>query len=133
MTGPDTAEVAPDSDTAAPPTAPIGPPRATSDRTVGLVAAAVLLAHLVTNVVTPYGIHRDELLYVAMGERLQLWRMEFPPFIALAARGTRTLLGDSLVALRLGPAVAATALVLCTAGIARELGGRRTASALAAL
>ena len=100
---------------------------------VWALAIATLVAHLVTNAVTPYGVHRDELLYVAMGERLQLWRMEFPPFIALVARGTRALFGESLLALRLGPAVASTALVLCAAGIARELGGRRAAPALAAL
>ena len=97
------------------------------------MAAVVFVAHIVTNLVTPYGVHRDELLYVAMGERLQLWRMEFPPFIALTARGTRALLGESLLALRLGPAVAATGIVLCAAAIARELGGRRGAAALAAL
>ena len=100
---------------------------------VWLLAGAVFVAHIVTNVVTPYGIHRDELLYVAMGERLQLWRMEFPPFIALLARGTRALFGESLLALRLGPAIAATTIVVCAAGIARTLGGRRAAQGVAAL
>ena len=102
-------------------------------RVAWALAALVLLAHVAANAWSPYGVHRDEFLYMAMGEHLRLWRMDFQPFIALVARGTRALLGDSLVALRLGPALAGAALVLSAAAIARELGGRRLAQGLAAL
>src|SRR5206468_3499084 len=49
------------------------------------------------------------------------------------ARVTRTLLGDSVVAIRLPSALASAGLVLLTGLMARELGGRRAAQALACL
>ena len=72
-------------------------------RTVAALAAAMLALHIVTNLVTPFGIQRDEFLYFAMGHHLRLWRMDFPPGIAVLAVATRFLLGDALVALRLAP------------------------------
>jgi len=102
---------------------------------IGLAVAVVvtLAVHVVANLVTPYGLHRDELLYLAMGRHLRLWGMDFPPGIAMAAELTRLLLGTSLVAVRLPSALAAAALVALTYGLARLLGGRGRASALAAL
>jgi len=99
-----------------------------------LALAAVKLAlHFWVNTTTPYGFHRDELLYLAMGHHLQLWRMDFPPGIAAVAEATRALLGDSLLAIRTGPAVVGTALLLAAALFARELGGGRRAQVLAAV
>jgi 4-amino-4-deoxy-L-arabinose transferase-like glycosyltransferase len=98
---------------------------------VGL-AAAVLALHLITNAVSPYGFHRDEFLYVAMGRHLRLWRMDFPPGMALLYDATR-FLGQSRVALRLAPALAATALVVLAALLAREMGGGRFAQTFSAL
>jgi hypothetical protein len=97
------------------------------------VAAGVFLVHLLVNAVSPYGFHRDELLYLAMGRHLRLWAMDFPPFIALAARATLELLGGSLVAVRLLPAAAGALLVLAAAYVARRLGGGAPAQATAAL
>ena len=68
-----------------------------------------------------------------MGRHLRLWRMDFPPAIALVAETVRATLGDSLLAIRLVPALAGTALVVLAALVARELGGGRWAQALAAL
>jgi 4-amino-4-deoxy-L-arabinose transferase-like glycosyltransferase len=68
-----------------------------------------------------------------MGRHLRLWRMDFPPAIALIAEAVRATLGDSLLAIRLVPALAGTALVILAALLARELGGGRWAQALAAL
>jgi 4-amino-4-deoxy-L-arabinose transferase-like glycosyltransferase len=96
------------------------------------LALLVVIVHLVVNALSPYGVHRDEFLYAAMGEHLRLWRMDFPPFIAIVARASR-LLGDSLVALRLASALAGGAIVLATGAIARELGGRAAAQRAAAL
>jgi hypothetical protein len=95
------------------------------------IAAAVLVTHVVVNATTPYGIHRDELLYAAMGAHLRLFRMDFPPAIAIIANLERAMLGDSLVSIRLVPAIAGGALILLAAAIARELGGGRFAQALA--
>jgi len=55
------------------------------------LAAAKVLAHLLT--AGNYGYFRDELYYVAAGERLQFGYVDFPPFIALAAAATRAVLG----------------------------------------
>ncbi|MBA3344433.1 MAG: glycosyltransferase family 39 protein [Gemmatimonadales bacterium] len=109
---------------------PERPPLATV--LVAVLAGAKLALHLVVNAVTPYGFHRDEFLYLAMGRHLQLWRMDFPPGIALLAEATRGVLGDSLLAIRTAPALAGVALVVLAALLARELGGGRWAQGLAA-
>ena len=98
-----------------------------------MLAALKLALHLSANAGTPYGFHRDEFLYFAMGRHLRLWRMDFPPAIALISEAVRATLGESLFALRLVPALAGTALLLMAALTARELGGRGWAQGLAAL
>ena len=97
------------------------------------LAALTVAIHVAVNVWTPYGIHRDELLYLAMGRHLRLWRMDFPPGIAIVAELSRGLFGESLVALRIVPAIAHAALVVLAATIARAMGGTRAAQLLAAV
>jgi 4-amino-4-deoxy-L-arabinose transferase-like glycosyltransferase len=104
-----------------------------SGRLVFGLAAAFLLLHVVTDLVTTYGFQRDEFLYFAMGDHLRLWRMDFPPAIAILSVVTRFVLGDSLVALRLAPNLAASAIVVLAALLAREMGGGRLAQGFAAL
>ncbi len=99
-----------------------------------VAAVAVKLAmHVTTAIVTPYGVHRDEFLYLAMGEHLRLWGMDFPPAIAILAQVMRYTVGIGVPALRLVPAIFSAALVVFAALTARELGGGRFAQALAAL
>ncbi len=97
------------------------------------LGALVFLLHLAVNLVTPYGFHRDEFLYLAMAQHLQLWSMDFPPFIAMAALATLELLGGSLFAVRFLPAVAAASLVLLTMVATRRLGGGAIAQVTAGL
>ena len=97
------------------------------------LALAKLALHAWVNSTTSYGFHRDELLYLAMGRHLQPWRMDFPLAIAAIAEGSRALLGDSLSAIRLAPALAGALLVIGAALFARELGGGARAQTLAAL
>lgn len=92
----------------------------------------MLLLHVAVNATSVYGFHRDEFLYLAMGRHLRLWAMDFPPFIALAARATLETIGGSLVAVRLLPAAGHALLVLLAAGIARRLGGGAFAQGTAA-
>src|SRR5262245_55709802 len=74
------------------------PPRPPFAKGLVLLQAAIKLAlHVAVNARAPYGVHRDELLYLAMGRHLRLWGMDFPPAIAVAAEVSRTLLGESLV------------------------------------
>jgi 4-amino-4-deoxy-L-arabinose transferase-like glycosyltransferase len=102
-------------------------------RLVVALALVALAGHVAVNLLTSYEFHRDEFLYLAMGRHLRLWAMDFPPLIAIVARVERAILGDSLAAIRLVPAIAAAALVALSAVIARELGGGRFAQGLAAL
>lgn len=97
------------------------------------LAGASLIIHLITVYITPYSIHRDEFLYLAMGKYLQFWRMDFPPLIAILANISRWLFGDTLLAVRIVPAIAGAALVFMAALIARELGGKKLAQGLAAV
>ena len=87
-----------------------------------MLAVGVLVLHILTNFVTPYGFHRDELLYLAMGEHLRLWRMDFPPFIAIVARLSHELFGASLPGIRLAPAFAHAGLVTPPPLLRRFLG-----------
>lgn len=102
-------------------------------RTAVALAAGVLLLHVAVNAASPYGFHRDEFLYLAMGRHLRLWAMDFPPFIAITARATLETIGGSLVAVRLLPAVVHALLVLLAARTAHRLGGGAFAQTTAAL
>ncbi|HVC39858.1 MAG TPA: glycosyltransferase family 39 protein [Candidatus Dormibacteraeota bacterium] len=79
-----------------------------------------------------YGYFRDELYYIAAGHHLALGYVDFPLLIAVLAWGLRLVAGDSLIAIHVVPALANCLLILVTGLIARELGGRRLAQALAA-
>src|SRR6266481_7730797 len=89
---------------------------------------AALLVHLLTN--GRYGYFRDELYYLACGQHLAFGYVDQPPLSILVLRLSRTLLGESLPAIRLLPAVAGAGIVVLTGIIARELGGRAWAVAL---
>jgi 4-amino-4-deoxy-L-arabinose transferase-like glycosyltransferase len=80
-----------------------------------------------------YGYFRDELYYAACGQHLAWGYVDQAPLIAVVARLTRALFGDSLRALRFFPALSAGAKVLLTGWMVRELGGRRYAQVLAAV
>ena len=100
---------------------------------VGALVAIKLALHFGTNALGPFEFHRDEFLYMAMGEHLQLFGMDFPPFIAMLSELARGLLGDSLFAVRFFPALFGTALMVLAALITREFGGGRFAQGLAML
>jgi hypothetical protein len=95
------------------------------------LALVKLLLHFLTN--QRYGYFRDELYHVICGERLAWGYVDQAPLIALVARVTRFLLGDSLFALRFFPAIAGALLVLLTGLMVRQLGGGRFAQVLAAV
>jgi 4-amino-4-deoxy-L-arabinose transferase-like glycosyltransferase len=105
------------------------PPLAT-----GLLAAlAVAMLALQLAVIGEYGWFRDELYYLASTERLGWGYVDHPPLsIALLAL-VRAAFGDSIVAVRMVPALAGAATVFVTGAIARQLGGGRSAQGLAAL
>jgi len=98
---------------------------------VAIIAAVKLLLHLYAG--RHYGYFVDELYYLACAQHLDWGYVDQPPLIALIAKIARSLLGDSLSAIRLLPALAGAGMVLLTGLLARELGGQRFAQGLAAL
>ena len=95
------------------------------------VCAAKLLLHLLTSV-RHYGYFRDELYYLDMARHLDWGYVDAAPLIAVYAK-IALVMGGSLAALRILPALAGTALVALSSLIARELGGGRYAQFLAGL
>ncbi len=95
------------------------------------LAGIALLLHFLTS--GRYGYFRDELYYIACGRHLAWGYVDQPPLIAVIARLSQTLLGNSLFAIRFFPALAGAAAVFLAGWIARELGGGRFAQGLAAL
>jgi len=80
-----------------------------------------------------YGYFRDELYYAACGQHLAWGYVDHAPLVAVAARVSRALLGNSLFALRFLPALSSAAKVFLGGWIAREVGGGKFAQAIAAL
>jgi len=100
-------------------------------RLIAAFAAGTVLVHFLFN--GNYGYFRDELYFLACGDHLAWGYVDMPPMVALVARVSRALLGDSLFAIRLLPALAGGATVALTGLLARESGGRAFAQALAML
>src|SRR5207253_2872972 len=96
---------------------------------IAFFGAVALLVHLLTN--GRYGYFRDELYYIACGRHLAFGYVDQPPLSILLLRLSEILLGDSLFAIRLLPAAAGAVTVSLTGVIARELGGRTWAIAVA--
>jgi dolichyl-phosphate-mannose-protein mannosyltransferase len=95
------------------------------------IALAKLLLHWYFN--NRYGYFRDEFDYLACGEHLAWGYVDQPPLIPFLARISRMALGDSLRSVRFLPALASSLLIVQTAVLARELGGRRFALLLSAV
>jgi 4-amino-4-deoxy-L-arabinose transferase-like glycosyltransferase len=98
---------------------------------VWLLALFALLLHLAFN--AQYGYFRDELYYAACGQHLAWGYVDHAPLAPFLARVSRWLLGDSLRALRLLPALSASAKVLLAAWLVRELHGGKFAQILASV
>ena len=94
-------------------------------------AVLTLLLHFVFN--SNYGYFRDELYYIACGEHLAWGYPDHAPMVALLAKTSRILFGDSLFGLRVFPAVFGAAKVFLTALLVKAFGGKRFATFLACL
>lgn len=95
-----------------------------------MVALAVFALLLVAS--PRYGYHRDELYFRLLGEQPALGYFDTPPLTPLIARASVTVFGDTVVALRVVPALIAALVVVLVALLARELGGGRAAQIIAA-
>jgi 4-amino-4-deoxy-L-arabinose transferase-like glycosyltransferase len=80
-----------------------------------------------------YGYHRDELYFLAAGQHPAFGYVDQPPLTPLVARAEAVLSGNSLVGLRVLPALALSALVLLAGAMSRLLGAGRAGQLIAAL
>lgn len=98
------------------------------------IAVLKLLLHFITNnQLLGYGYFRDEFYYLVCAERLDFGYVDHPPFAIILLSVNRWLLGDSIFALRLLPAVVGAVTVFLTGLIVRQLEGGKLAQSLAAL
>jgi hypothetical protein len=95
------------------------------------IALAKFLLHCYFN--NRYGYFRDEFDYMSCGDHLAWGYVDQPPLIPFLIHLCRAVLGDSLRSVRFIPALASSFLVIQTALIARELGGRAFALLLSAV
>jgi len=83
--------------------------------------------------ISNFGFHRDELLHLALGDHLDWGYKEVPPFIAIVAKLTATLFGNSVFAARIFTTLCSGLIIWLTGKITVELGGKKFAIALACL
>jgi hypothetical protein len=102
------------------------PPRA-----VWLAAAAYLVVELIAS--GRYGFHRDELYFLAAGNRLAFGYVDQGPLAPLLAHLASLAFGTTPTAIRILPALCGAATILVAALIAQTLGGGRFAQVLAAV
>ena len=95
------------------------------------ITLATLVLHIYFN--NRYGYFRDEFNYIACGNHLAWGFVDHPPLIPFLTRICREVFGDSLRSIRLVPALASSLLLVQTALIACELGGRKFAQLLSAV
>jgi hypothetical protein len=96
---------------------------------LGIAGAAVVVLLVFAS---RYGYHRDELYFLAASRHLDWGYVDQPPVAVLVAWLARVGLGDTLLGLRLVPALVVGLVVVTTAAVARELGGSRFAQGFAA-
>ncbi len=96
-----------------------------------LIAAAAFFLELAVS--GRYGYVRDELYFLAAGRHLAFGYVDQPALTPLIARVSAELTGNSLVGLRLVPALGLAALVVTTAAMSRLLGAGKTGQLVAAL
>lgn len=107
-----------------------GLPRLAVTTLLAFVAAKLLL-HAFTSL-RHYGYFRDELYYLDMARHLDWGYVDAAPLIAVYAK-LALLMGGSLAALRIIPALAGAGTIVLGILLARELGGDRYAQFLTAL
>lgn len=100
-------------------------------RLVAALSLAKLFLHLYAN--RNYGFFVDELNYLACSEHLAWGYVDHPSLAPALLALSRFLFGDSLLAVRLLPALAGAATVFLTGILVRSLGGRAYAMLLACL
>ncbi|KNY24766.1 ArnT family glycosyltransferase [Pseudobacteroides cellulosolvens] len=95
------------------------------------LALAKLIIHLLTS--NGYGYFGDELYWQALSKHLDFGYVDVPPLVAYLTALSRFLIGTSLFAIHILPAIAGAVMVYFTGLVTRELGGKRFAQWFSAL
>jgi 4-amino-4-deoxy-L-arabinose transferase-like glycosyltransferase len=98
---------------------------------VAFFAAVKFTVHMLT--AQGYGFFGDELYTIALSKHLAFGYLDLPPLVPLLVAVSRTLLGESLLAYHIFPALAGSATLVFVCLITREFGGRLFAVTVAAL
>ena len=98
--------------------------------TTGLVVIKLMI-HFLTS--TTYELHRDGMLYFAMGNHLGFGYVSTPPMIGYLAFIARMLFGYSEFGIKLFPALAGAASLIVIALIVKQFGGKNLALIIAAV
>ena len=101
--------------------------------TIVVLCLVPLLVHLAVNLFGGYGYFRDELYYIACSKRLGAGYVDQPPFSIWLMALVRLLIGDSVFAIRLVPAILSALSVALVCLIVRKMNGGRVALVLASL
>jgi hypothetical protein len=107
-------------------------PRISPFLLVVLAGAGIKTAiHLLT--ASNYGYFCDELYTIALSKHLAFGYVDVPPLVPALVWLTRLVLGDSLFALHVVPALAGAGTLIFVCLMTREMGGKLVATAIAAL
>ena len=98
-----------------------------------LPAAALFAVEVATSFTPAYEYFIDELYYIACAKRLAFGYVDHPPLAPFLLRLSGTLIGYSVTALRIIPALAGAVVVVLTGLMAEQMGGKRIAQTLAAV
>lgn len=118
---------APDRGTAEPVRAPI------AWQPLAALIAVRLVVHVLASGPLAWGYMTDELYFLDSVDRLQWGYVDHPPLSIALLRVWRDLAGTSIFAVRVPAGLCGAGVILLTGLLARELGGGRTAQALAGL
>ena len=98
-----------------------------------VIAPAAAVVALLLAYAGRYGFHRDELYFIESMRHPAWGFVDHPPLTPAIGWVSRQMFGDSLVGLRVLPAIEVGVIVLVVAALARELGANRRAQLLAAV
>lgn len=97
-----------------------------------LIAIINFLLIYISSFIKGYGYFIDEFYYIACAFRPAMGYVDHPPLAPLLLTAYQFIFGTSIIAIRILPALAASASVFFTGILTKEIGGRRFAQCLAA-
>jgi len=96
-----------------------------------LLVVSKLVIHFLTS--TCYELHRDEMLYFALGNHLNFGYASTPPLIGFLAFVVKIIFGYSEWGIKLFPALAGASSIIIIALIVKEFGGKNLAMLIAGI